>query len=349
MTRVLVTGATGFLGGRIARSLLERGDSLRLLHRPGRAEALSDAVPEGAGERAEAVEGDVTDLDSLQRAAEGCEAVVHAAARVSRSGSRADFEEVNLGGLECVLRAAEDSGVRRVVYTSSFFALGPSDGRAPRSEADLDEPVERELDHYQASKAKAARLALAESRAGRPLVTILPGAIVGPGPLTEGNFISGMIRDHLRRRPVPLPLGGRPQWSFVHVDDVAALHLAALDAEAPPPALCAGGANAGLAELFGEVARLTGRRPPRLSVPYAGLWLAGAGEELLELLFRRPPTQLTRGAASLLRHDWALDSSLAEGSLGWSARSLGATVHDTIAWMEGTRLLPAGTLREGAA
>lgn len=349
MPPVLITGATGFLGGRIARALLERGDSVRLLHRPGRREALAAAVPAGAEERAEPVEGDVTDAGSLRRAAEGCTAVVHAAARVSRSGAREDFERVNVGGLEAVLRAAEDSGASRVVYTSSFFALGPSDGRAPRDESALDEPLERELDHYQASKARAARLALAEARAGRPVATVLPGAIVGPGPLTEGNFVSGMIRDHLRGRPVPLPLGGRPQWSFVHVDDVAALHLLALDAESAPEALCAGGDNAGLAELFAVVERLTGRRPPRLSVPFPGLWLAGAGEELLEALFGRAPTQLTRGAARLLRHDWALDSARAESLLGWRARSLAELLRDTISWMQETGLVKPGTLREGAA
>jgi dihydroflavonol-4-reductase len=158
-----------------------------------------------------------------------------------------------------------------------------------------------------------------------------------------------MVRDHLRGRPVPLPLGGRPAWSFVHVDDVAAAHLLALDAVAPPPALVLGGENAGLQRLFSLVAELTGRRAPRLSVPYAGLWLAGAGEELLERLCGRAPTRLTRGAAKLLREDWALDSALATTELNWSARSLPALVHDTIAWMEEQGLVRRGTLNEPSA
>lgn len=349
LRRILVTGATGFLGGRITRALLARGEDLRLLHRPGRRAALAASLPKDAADQVEAVEGDLSDVSSLRRAAEGCSAVIHAAARVSRSGSRADFDDANVAGLERVLEAAEAAGALRVVYTSSFFALGPSTADGPRDESALEQPVAEEMDFYQASKAEAARLALGWARAGRPIVTLLPGAIVGPGPLTEGNFVTGMLRDHLRGRPVPLPLGGRPAWSFVHVDDVAAAHLLALDAPAPPPALVLGGENAGLERVFDLARGLTGRRPPRLAVPYAGLWLAGAAEDLLERLVGRPPTQLTRGAAKLLREDWALDSGLAARELNWSARSLGALVHDTIAWMEEQGLVPRGTLDEAGA
>jgi hypothetical protein len=97
------------------------------------------------------------------------------------------------------------------------------------------------------------------------------------------------------------------------------------------------------------VERLTGRRPPRLAVPPALLWLAGLGEEIVERATGRPPRQLTRGAARLLSHDWALDSSRAREALGWSPRSLSALLHDTIEWMQRDGLVPAGTLKGARA
>src|SRR6185295_5546844 len=118
------------LGGRVASALLRRGESVRLLHRKGRADALSHLMPRaGSPGRAVPVEGDVTDRTSLLRNLAGCRAVIHVAGRVSRGGKREDFERVNVEGLGNVLVAAESAGVPRIVYTCSFFALGPSDPR----------------------------------------------------------------------------------------------------------------------------------------------------------------------------------------------------------------------------
>lgn len=335
---VLVTGGTGFLGSRIARALLDRGERVRLLHRPGRAPALEAAVPEESTARAEPVEGDLRDAASLERAVRGSRAVVHAAARVSRSGRREEFDAVNVDGLARLLAASRAAGVR-LVYTSSFFALGPSLDGQPLSERSLDVAAP-ELDAYQASKRRAALLARDAAREGGDVVTLHAGTLVGPGPLTEGNFVTAMVRDHLAGRIVPLPDGGRHLWSFVHVDDVAACHVTSLDRPEAHGDYVVGGDNATLRELFARVADWTGRPPPRLSVPHAITWLAGAAEELLHALFGRPPTKLTRGAARLLRHDWPLDSTRAREGLGHRPRPLARLAHDTIRWLVDEGLVP---------
>lgn len=349
---LLVTGATGFLGGRIAAALLARGETVRLLHRKGRASALAPLQPRpGAPGRSVPVEGDVTDRSSLARSMAGCRAVLHVAGLVSRAGRREDFERVNVEGLGHVLAAAESVGLERVVYTSSFFALGPSDPRPGvpgppegRDERALDVRAPA-LDNYQTSKHHAALLARAEAAGGAPVIPLYPGAVVGPGPLTEGNFVTRLVLDHLTGRLVPLPEGGRRRWSFVHVDDVAAGHLLALDRGVPGESYVLGGENATLRDVFAIVAELTGRRPPRLSAPHPLPWLVGAGEELLEALLRRPPQQLTRGAARLLRREWALSSAKAARELGWAPRSLREILHDTVRWLEQSGQVPRGTLR----
>src|SRR5688500_10096823 len=118
--RILVTGGTGFLGRRIVAELAQRHE-LRLLVRPA---ASRERFPTGI----EFAAGDVTDRSSLDRALSGCDAVVHAAALVKILAPAAEFDRINLGGIESVLRAAEDSGsIHKIVYVSSFIALGPTE------------------------------------------------------------------------------------------------------------------------------------------------------------------------------------------------------------------------------
>jgi farnesol dehydrogenase len=348
---ILVTGATGFLGGRLVHALVARGETVRLMHRPGRADAARAAVPKSAPGKATLVEGDVTAKSTLLRSMAGCRAVMHAAALVARGGRRVDFDRVNVDGLANVIEAAQSAGVERIVYTSSFFALGPSDpcpgvpGPAEGLGEDALRPGAPELDHYQASKHHAALLARAAAAGGAPLVSLYPGALVGPGPLTEGNFVTAMILGHLRGAATPLPEGGRRRWCFVHVDDVAAGHLLALDRGRPGETYVLGGENRTLVDVFEVVEALTGRRPPRWSVPHPLPWLVGLGEEILHAVTGRPPRQLTRGVARVLRREWALCSEKARRELAYAPRPLEDTVRDTLGWLEAARLVPRGTVR----
>ena len=322
----------------MAEALLRRGQPVRVLCRAG---SVARA-PVGA----EVVEGDITDAASVERAARGAGSIIHAAARVSRGGTRADFLRVNVDGLLHGLHAAAAARVERVLYTSSFFALGPSDaaGEAPCDETALFRAC-ADLDHYQASKRAAALVAQHAARAGAPIVTLYPGVLIGPGRWTEGNFVTALVRDHLRGKLVPMPGGGVRPWSYVHVDDVVAGHLSALDHAPAGSSFVLGGENASLRGLFEGVRELTGVAPPRLSAPFPLMWLAGFGEEIGESVFGRSPRVLTRGVARVLDRAWALDSSRAARELAHAPRPLIDILRDTIAWLERQGEVAPGTLK----
>jgi len=208
--RVLVTGGTGYLGRAIVRALDARGhDVVVFARRAENAPAIGRARP---------VNGDVRDLPAFERAADGCDAICHAAALVSIwRRRREDFDEVNVGGLRNALAAAAAARIGRVIYTSSFLALPPAGESTPV-----------EANDYQRTKIAADGIAAAAATSGAPLVRLYPGVVYGPGALTEGNLVGRLISDHLRRR-LPGIIGPDRRWSYSFVEDVAAGHCAALE------------------------------------------------------------------------------------------------------------------------
>ena len=194
--RVLLTGATGFLGRTVARHLAARGHALRVLARPT---SRLEGLPEGV----EVATGDVTDAGSLARAAEGCDAIVHVAALVKIWVPDPEhFEAVNVGGLRNALAAARAAGAR-LVYTSSFIALGPSGPGALDAARPHPGPPFRNA--YERTKARADALAREAAAGGQDVVTLYPGVIYGPGDMTEGNIVVA----HDRRPPERPPARAR--------------------------------------------------------------------------------------------------------------------------------------------
>jgi farnesol dehydrogenase len=305
--RVLVTGGTGYLGGAVVRALAKRGHAVVVFARTAQRSGLPATL----------IDGDVRDRAAFERAAGGCDAICHMAALVSLwRRRRADFDDVNVGGLQNAIDAATAAGVPRLLYTSSFLALPPHDAAAPM-----------EANDYQRTKVAADRLADVAVRAGHTLVRVYPGVIYGPGPLTEGNLIGRLVTDHLRGR-LPGLIGPELPWSYAFVDDVAAGHCAALERGADGGRYVLGGENAPQERVFYLVKMMTGRRPPR-RIPFNLAAALGAAEEGRVRLFGGAPL-LTRGAVEIFRHDWSLDSSVAIRHLGYSITPLVNGMHQTV-------------------
>jgi len=332
--KVLLTGGTGFLGRRTA-ARLAREHEVRLLVRPGRAR-------EAFGEELDVAAGDVTDRDSLVAAMAGCDAVIHAAALVKIVAPPAEFDRVNVGGLENVLAAAERAGVRRLVYVSSFIALGPSEGGPGGVLDETAEPLRagrRWINDYERTKSLADAAARAAIARGAPLAVVYPAVIYGPGELTEGNIVVRHILDLAHRR---LPaLLGRPQrrWSYAFVEDVAEGIARALAGGANGGRYLLGGDNVTSAEFYRAVAELGGFRVPSARMPDAVATASGALMKLAARLTGGTP-KLTPDLVEIYRHDWAYDSSRAARELGYAPRSLAAGLAETFAWLRTTAEWP---------
>ena len=281
---VLVTGGTGYLGRAIVRALARSG------HRPVVfARNASRADLPGI-----AIDGDIRDAGAVDAAVRSVDAVCHTAALVSVwRARRADFDDVNVGGLEIVLEACEKHRIERIVYTASFLALPPHNQTQPL-----------EANDYQRTKVHARRVAQRARTGGLPITILYPGVIYGPGEVTEGNLIGRMIRDHLGGR-LPGLVGASRIWSYAHIEDVAVAHVRALEIDTGDEYML-GGENVPQIRVFEIVRELTGHPLPR-RVPTPAAFAAALIYEARARLTGVPPL-LTRGVVKILTHDWPLDS-----------------------------------------
>lgn len=287
--KVLVTGGTGYLGGAIVSALRRRGHDVIVFAR--------------------STGGDVRDRAAIERAARGVDAICHTAALVSIwRPRRADFDEVNVGGLENVLAVTRALGLPRVVYTSSFLARPPAGAGAPM-----------EANDYQRTKVLADRVAARAIDAGLPVICMYPGVVYGPGVKTEGNLVGRLIDDHRAGR-LPGLLGPDRIWSFAYVGDVAEAHAEAIARGTIGARYELGGEDAPQIRPFEILrAQLGGRLPRR--IPPAVARAAGAMEELRARLTGRPPL-LTRGTVDILTRDWPLGHARASAELGYRVTTL---------------------------
>jgi farnesol dehydrogenase len=310
--KVLVTGGTGYLGRAVVSALAARGHDLVIFARGASRSGLPGT----------AIDGDIRDRAAVERAAAGCDAISHSAALVSIWRSRrADFDDINVGGLRHVLAAAASHAIPRVLYTSSFVAIPPRGRTTPLTAND-----------YQRTKVDADRLADEAVAGGSPLIRVYPGVVYGPGSFTEGNLVGRLIADHLKHK-LPGLIGPENRWSYAYVDDVAAGHCAALERGRAGARYALGGENAPQRRVFEIVQQLTGRRPPaRIPFPIADL--LGAAEELRVTLFGGTPL-VTRGAVEIFRHDWSLDSSEAIRELGYTMTPLEEGIRRTLESLRG--------------
>jgi len=299
--KALVTGATGFVGAAVARRLVSNGHSVRVLVRPNADRRNLQGL------RVEVVEGDLTDAASIERAVPGCEAVFHVAAdyRLWVPDPKRMYA-TNVDGTRAVVEAAVKCGVDRIVYTSSVATLGyRSDGQP----ADEDTPstLNDMIGHYKRSKF------LAEEAVRGLVVTVNPSTPVGPGDI-KPTPTGRMIRDAINgRMPAYVDTG----LNVVHVDDVAAGHLLAYEKGVIGRRYVLGGTNMTLRDILTELARVSGRRPPRWRLSHrAVLPIAYIAEGWAHVSGREPLA--TVDGVRLSAKSMYFSSARAERELGYS-------------------------------
>ena len=319
--KALVTGATGFVGAALARTLIAAGWQVRALTRAG-----SD--PRNL--RALAVErtvGDLTDAPSLERAVAGCDAVFHAAAdyRLWVPDPQTMYR-ANVDGTRNLLEAARRAGVQRVVYTSSVACIGlPADG----SVGTEDTPVRLEsmVGHYKRSKFLAERVALEAAEQGAPVVIVNPAAPVGPRDLKPTPTGQIVLDAALGRTPAYVDTG----LNIVHVDDVAAGHVLAFHRGRPGERYILGGENLPLREILVQITRLAGRAPPRIRLPHGVvLPIAYLAEGFARVTGK--PTRVTVDSVRMARKRMYFSSEKAARELGYRYRPAALAFADALEW-----------------
>jgi dihydroflavonol-4-reductase len=320
----LVTGATGFVGAAVARALLrEEGHRVRVLARPN-----SDRR-NLAGLDVEVAEGSLEDAASLERATDGCRYLFHVAAdyRLWVPDPAAMFR-ANVDGTSALMLAALAAGVERIVYTSSVATLGivsggVADEETPSAYGDMIGP-------YKQSKfaaEEAVQTLIAEQQL--PAVIVNPSTPIGPGdvkPTPTGRLIVEAARGKM---PGYVDTG----LNIVHVDDVAAGQLLAAEHGVVGERYILGGEDMSLADILGEVARVVGRRPPVMKIPYAVVLPIAAGAELMARATGREPFTTLDGVR-MSRKKMYFSSAKAVRALGYAPRPAREAIADAVAWFE---------------
>jgi dihydroflavonol-4-reductase len=319
----LVTGGTGFIGANVVRELTGAGATVRVLARAGGDRRALEGV------KVEFSEGDLLDPASVRRAVSGVQTVYHVAADYRLwTPDPTTLYRTNVDATRTVLEAAGEAGVRRIVHTSSVGALGiPKDGRpgtedTPVSLADM-------VGHYKRSKFLGEQVALELARRGLPVVVVNPSAPVGPWdvkPTPTGQ----MVVDFMRGRMVASVDTG---LNVVHVRDVARGHLLAAEQGRIGERYILGHRDLALAELFGILAEITGRRPPRFRVPYAVAWVGAACFEGVSKITRRPP-MVPLTAVRMARKRMYFSPAKAVRELGLPQTDVRTALGDAVAWFE---------------
>ena len=315
--RYFVTGATGFLGGRLIRQLREHGHEVVALVRT--LEGSDDLHRLGV----ELHRGDVTDPDSMRDGMAGAAGVFHLAAWYKLGTDPARAELVNVNGTGNVLRLMRDLAIPRGVYTSTLAVFSDTRGKL----VDEDYRFEgRHLTEYDRTKWIAHyRVALPMIREGLPLIIVQPGVVYGPG---DHSLIGATLDRGVRGRQWYVP--ARTAYCWSHVDDTAQGHLLAMQRGTPGESYILAGPVHSLADALGMAARTAGVAPPRVRLPP---WLVRTSAVVMGALgglFTPPPTlhpETLRASAGVT---YLGDASKAQRELGYQPRSLEDGLRETL-------------------
>jgi dihydroflavonol-4-reductase len=322
--KVFITGATGFVGSHVARALAVRGADLRLLVRStSRTDNIADL-------HAEVATGDLRDPESLKKAMAGCEFVFHVAADY-RLWVR-DPEQMyrsNVEGTRAIIRAAQECGVRRVIYTSSVATMGfTREGHIAREDSPVS--IKDMVGHYKRSKFMAEEIALEAGRNGANVVVVNPTTPIGEydiKPTPTGRIVVDFLK---RKFPAYVDTG----LNLADVREVARGHLLAMEKARPGERYILGGANLTLKQILDKLSELTGLPSPTMKVPHAvAMGFAVFDQFFTGTILGKEP-RATIDAVKMGRKKMFAASTKAEYELGYKVLPVENALRRAVEWFQ---------------
>ena len=311
-----LTGATGFLGGELARQLVASGHAVRALVRE--LARATELVRLGA----ELHRGDVTDKSSMRAPMQGVDGVFHVAGwyQIGVRDRRAAVG-VNVDGTRHVLELMRDLRVPKGVYTSTLAVNSDTRGRSVDESYRFDGP---HVSVYDRTKAEAHRVAEQFIAAGLPLVIVQPGLVYGPG---DTSGVRTMLLDYLNGRLRVIPSGAAYSWA--HVEDIARGHALAMESGLPGRSYHLAGPGHTIVEAIDIASRITGLQKPRRVSPSV-LKAASKVMRLVERVIQLPPALSSESLRVLAGVTYLGDGARARAELGWKARPLAEGLAQTL-------------------
>jgi dihydroflavonol-4-reductase len=320
--KAFVTGATGFVGSHVAELLQQQGAELRLLMRKGSRTENIDFL------KADRIEGDLRDFESLRRGMSGYDVVFHVAADYRLWVRNPDeMYRANVDGTLAIMDAARMAGIKRVVYTSSVATMGfLSDGSIVDEESPVD--FAHMIGHYKRSKFMAEQAALAAGRAGAPVVVVNPTTPIGERdikPTPTGRIILDFLN---RKFPAYVDTG----LNLADVKEVARGHLLAMEKAKPGERYILGGENLTLKQILDRLAAITGLPSPTLQVPHSLALGFAAFDQFFTGFVRHKEPRATIEAVRMGRKKMFASSAKAERELGYRAAPAEEALRRASAW-----------------
>jgi dihydroflavonol-4-reductase len=328
---VFLTGATGFVGSHVARAFAAQGARLHLLVRS------TSRLDNLEGLSAGTVIGDLRDPESFRSALSDCEVLVHVAAdyRLWVRDPQAMYA-ANVDGTRNLLALAREVGVRRVVYTSSVATMG---FRKDGTIVDESTPVSLDdmIGHYKRSKYLAEQEAIVAARNGQQVIVLNPTTPIGANdikPTPTGQIVVDFLN---RKFPAYVDTG----LNLVDVDEVARMHVTALERGEPGERYILGGENLSLKQILDKMSAITGIPSPSMEVPHAVAMAFAFFDEMVTGRLRGKEPRATMEAVRMGKKKMFASSAKAERELGFRIVPVYAALRAAIDWFRAHGYAPA--------
>lgn len=324
--KIFISGATGFIGSRLAMRLANEGHQVHALYRDESKRVILEHP------NIQLFKGDILDFSSLVIPVEGCSQIYHAAAfaRVWDKDPTSVYRQ-NIEGTMNVIRAGIMAGVKRIVCTSTAGVLGPSlpgimvDENTPR-------PSKYFID-YECSKKIMEEILSTLSLTGTEIVIVNPSRVFGPEILSDSNGITRMIQRYIKGKWHIIPGNGKSIGNYVYIEDVVTGHIQAMENGKSGERYVLGGTNLTYNEFFNELAELTGKRYFMIHLPVFMMRMISQMMLFTARISGKPPL-ITPALVRKYNHSWNLSSAKAVKDLNYQPLDFKTGIGRTVKWLE---------------